>query len=123
MGYSQRIGEAAETTALKYLQDRQLKLVAKNFHCRHGEIDLIMLKKFELIFVEVRLRHNNDYGGSLASVTPTKQQRLIRTAMYFLSHHDEYNKHNCRFDVIGLYKERIDWIPHAFDVDLQDNFL
>ncbi len=123
MGYSQRTGQAAEAAALKYLQDHGLKLITKNFRCRCGEIDLIMLKKSELIFVEVRLRHNNSYGGSLASVTTNKQQRLIRTAKYFLSHHNEYRNHDCRFDVIGLYKECIEWITHAFDVDLQDSFL
>ncbi len=73
-------GEDAETACYSYLKLKGLKLVEKNFSCRFGEIDIVMLDNKTLVFVEVRFRKNNLFGGGLESITATKQQKLRKTA-------------------------------------------
>lgn len=95
-------GRHAEQACCEYLQQQGLKLLQKNFHGRHGEIDLIMLDKKILVFVEVRYRKNNAYGGALASITATKQKHIVATAELFLQQHPNYK--NVRIDVVGMSK-------------------
>ncbi len=116
MGYTQRIGSLAEQKALKFLRKKGMRLFKKNFRCKRGEIDLIMQDKSVLVFVEVRYRRRQDYGGSILSITPLKQQRIIRTAQYYLFQHQHFYHWPCRFDVIGLDQNKLTWIPQAFDV-------
>lgn len=109
-------GAQGEKRALKFLRRQQLSLLEKNFHCRYGEVDLIMQsQEQEIIFVEVRLRKNNDYGGAAASVTQSKQQKIIRTAQTYLQQH-QLQQRPCRFDVVAICQgtQDIDWIQHAF---------
>lgn len=106
-------GSAAEQAACQFLQQQGLTLVTRNFRCRQGELDLVMLDRQVLVFVEVRLRNNPRFGGALASVTARKQQRLIRAAQYFLSQYPEPRA--CRFDVVGFDGESQPvWIADAF---------
>ncbi|WP_299178110.1 YraN family protein [uncultured Neptuniibacter sp.] len=97
----QQIGKDAEKYAEQFLKERRLKIIARNFSCRLGEIDLIMLDKNTLVFVEVRLRRNRNYGGAARSVTPSKQLKIIKTAQLFLQKNPQYNNNSCRFDVIA----------------------
>jgi uncharacterized protein (TIGR00252 family) len=69
-------GDAAEQAALDYLREHGLKLIARNYSCRGGEIDLVMLERNVLTLVEVRLRGDARFGGAAASVTARKQQRI-----------------------------------------------
>jgi len=115
-------GKDAEIACYKYLKTKGLKLVEKNFNCRHGEIDLIMLDKKTLVFVEVRFRKNNAFGGGLESITPAKQIKLRKTAELYLQHHNDYK--NARFDVVSMSKNTqtnskkqpytFEWINNAF---------
>jgi len=114
-------GEDAEAACCAYLKSQGLKLVEKNFSCRHGEIDIIMLDKKTLIFVEVRFRKNNLFGGGLESITTAKQRKLRMTAELFLQQNTRYE--NARFDVVSMSKNnqtsdkqqyRFDWITDAF---------
>lgn len=115
-------GEDAEFACCNYLKSQGLKLVLKNFSCRFGEIDIIMLDKQTLVFVEVRFRKNNDYGGGLESITFVKQQKLRRTAELFLQQNDQFK--NARFDVVSMSKNTqtkhekqrytYDWVTDAF---------
>jgi putative endonuclease len=115
-------GKDAEAACCSYLESRGLKLVIKNFSCRFGEIDLIMLDKKVLVFVEVRFRKNNNYGGGLESVTPAKQHKLRSTAELFLQQNIQYK--NARFDVVSMSKNTqtkdcsqqyiYDWVTDAF---------
>lgn len=123
MGKTQQAGNLAEQRALDYLIEQRLQLVERNFRCQQGEIDLIMRDKQTLVFVEVRFRGYEHYGGSLSSVTPTKQRRLIQAAKFFLFTHEDFNKSPCRFDVIGISARQFEWIQHAFDVPLWNTFL
>lgn len=113
-------GILAEQLAEKWLRKHSsLRLVERNYRCRMGELDLIMEDEHCLVFVEVRFRSNLAFGGPLASVTPTKQKRLIQAAQDFLVHHPRYTDCHCRFDVIGLTgslrQPTYEWVQGAFD--------
>lgn len=108
-------GSDAEQLAASYLQRRHLVLVAQNYRCRFGEIDLIMRDGATLVFIEVRMRATGQFGGAAASITPAKQAKLIRTARHYLSEID--NEPPCRFDAIllsGDDGQEIEWIRDAF---------
>lgn len=79
---SQRKGLHYEKLALKYLKKQGLKFSGKNYHCRLGEIDLIMLDHEGIVFIEVRYRANSNYGSGLDTVTRSKQQKLRLTAQH-----------------------------------------
>ena len=107
-------GSTAEEQAQRYLSLQGLTPVARNYRCKAGEIDLIMQSGGVLVFIEVRLRRSNAFGGALASVDARKQQRLIRTARHYLQHSRWPGP--CRFDVVGMDGlGGIDWIQNAFD--------
>ncbi len=101
-------GRQAEDRALVYLQQQGLRLVARNYRCRLGEIDLIMQDSALLIFVEVRQRTGSRYGGAAASVSSVKQQRLWRTAEHFLLRF----RHPpvCRFDLVAIDGNALTWL-------------
>lgn len=117
---TKKIGDDAERIAERFLIRHNLKLVARNYRCRYGEIDLIMRHDETLTFVEVRLRKSlrgtADFGGALASITSLKQAKIIATAQHYLAG----MKHQppCRFDVVllnGLNVQDVEWIKSAFD--------
>ena len=111
----QLLGQAAENAACVYLQAQGLILLNRNFHARQGEIDLVMLEKDTLVFVEVRFRSLSHFGDAATSVTRAKQQKIIATARYFLHHHPKYQSLAARFDVVAIQPQgqqwHIDWIP------------
>ncbi len=74
------LGQQYEQLALQYLQQQGLKLVQQNFHCKTGEIDLVMREGATLVFVEVKYRASSAFGGALAAVSFSKQQKLLRTS-------------------------------------------
>lgn len=94
------IGAAAETAAELWLQKQGLTTIARNWRCKLGEIDRVMLDGKTLVFVEVRCRSRTDFGGAAASITRTKQHRLQHTAELFLLQHPQFQRHACRFDVM-----------------------
>lgn len=108
-------GNKAETQACAYLQAKGLKLITKNFSTKSGEIDLIMDDNDTLVFIEVRYRKNTDFGGAAASVTPKKQQRIIKAALAYQQHSAPQSA--MRFDVIAIEgsEMKIEWIKSAFD--------
>lgn len=109
----QIVGEAAEDRALQYLQQQGLSLVERNFRCKGGEIDLVMQERNTLVFVEVRKRADNRYGGAAASVTARKQARLIIAAHIFLQRYRMPPP--CRFDVMAMDGEAMNWLRNAID--------
>ena len=111
-----QLGGQAEQLAAAYLNQQGLKLVTSNYQCRFGEIDLVMREGKTLVFVEVRLRSNADFGGAAMSITTSKQQRLARTAEHYLQ---QYGESACRFDAILMSEMdmgNIEWIKNAFEV-------
>jgi putative endonuclease len=114
MRQAKTLGNAAEALVADYLQRRGLRLLERNYSCRLGEIDLILADGPDLVFAEVRLRRNRDYGGAAGSITAAKRQRILGAARHYLSGKPE---RPCRFDVVlldALDPGRIEWIKDAF---------
>ncbi len=112
----QTIGGKAEKIAEQYLLNQGLKRQTKNFHCRFGEIDLIMQEKDTLVFIEVRCRKENAQVSASESISFEKIKKIRKTAKHYLLGFDIMPE--CRFDVVAVtycVKEyRIDWIKNAF---------
>lgn len=118
-----RRGDKGERQAERWLAERGLKLIERNYQCRAGEIDLVMLDPNPsdtevLAFVEVRLRGPGARVDSIDSIDERKQRRLITAARHFLMTYPQWQEHACRFDVIGIdgKDDRIRWIPGAFEL-------
>lgn len=109
-------GALAEQWAAHYLTRQGLKLIEQNYRGRFGEIDLIMQDGTTLVFVEVRLRKNADFGGAVASIDTRKQQRIIRTSQQYISKFAHAPA--CRFDAVLLEDvlgKNVQWLKNAFD--------
>ena len=91
-----------------------LRPVDRNFQCRLGEIDLIMMDGKCLVFTEVRYRSRNRITTASATVDIHKQRKLIRTAAFYIASRSRYSTSVIRFDVIAIDGEAIEWIPDAF---------
>ena len=78
-------GKRAEQLAKAYLQTRGLEFIQANYHCRMGELDLVMREADSLVFVEVRLRRSTAYGSAAESVTRSKQDKLWQAALHFMA--------------------------------------
>lgn len=112
-------GDEFEQRACSELERAGLRLLARNYHTRRGELDLIMRDGDTIVFVEVRYRRNAGHGDAATSVTPTKQARLILAAQQWLSAHPEHARRTCRFDVVSYdgpaAAARHAWLRSAFD--------
>ena len=114
------VGDAAEARALAHLQARGLALVRRNYRvargprARGGEVDLILREPDgTLVFVEVRARRGASHGGAAASVGVFKQRSLVLAASHFLLAYAVPPP--CRFDVVAIDGERIEWLRGAFE--------
>jgi putative endonuclease len=119
-------GNAIESAARDYLVQAGLRTVAANANYRHGELDLVMLDPAgrdggTLVFVEVRYRRSDAFGGGAASIDAGKRRRIIRAAQSFLVTHRQYAHCACRFDVIEASGDAdaadLRWIKDAFRAD------
>jgi len=112
------LGDALEKQTVDYLKQRAVTILECNYLCKMGEIDIIAQDKQDLVFIEVRYRKNDHYGGALASVNIKKQRRLIRTASHYMQKCQNTNKTASRFDVIAisgnLNQLEFNWIKAAF---------
>lgn len=116
-GTKENAGAQAEVRAEAYLVTQGLVKRAKNYRCKLGEIDLIMLQQDTLVFIEVRLRSHSQFANAAESVTIGKQRKIIKTAQYYLQQHQLTDKVNCRFDVIAFSDNGDpEWIKNAFSV-------
>ena len=119
MSDSQSSGRFAEDLALHHLCSDGLRLLERNWSCRSGELDLVMLDGDTVVFVEVRYRRHVAWGGALESVDRRKQHKLIKTAQLFLQKESRWASRPCRFDVVAISATgnngAINWIRNAFD--------
>jgi len=99
---TRELGKQAEDFAAALLIDNGLKLLEQNVNFRVGEIDLIMQDKEILVFVEVRRRKYQKYGGALGSITASKQKKLTRAALCYLQNKKLMDKVPCRFDLVAV---------------------
>ena len=113
-------GEEFENQAASLLEENGLRLLARNFRGKTGEIDIIAQDGIQVVFVEVRARSNPLFESAAGSVNLRKQQRVVRTAQLFLQRHPHWASMPCRFDVIAFEppqsgtRPRIRWIRGAF---------
>jgi len=116
---AREIGIHWEEAAFAHLRTGGLTLVARNFHCRFGEIDLILRDGDTIVFAEVRYRNANAHGDGIASVGAAKRGKLVRTAQTWLQQNPREASRPCRFDVIGCggtpSSPRFEWTRNAFD--------
>lgn len=111
--WRRRLGDRNEQQARAYLERQGLSLIAQNVRCKRGELDLVMRDQDTLVFVEVRYRASERFGGAAASVSTTKQARITAAAAYYLQRHPANLP--CRFDVVAIDGAgTINWIRHAF---------
>ena len=101
MGRSNLLGAWGEATAAEYMRKKRYEVVAAGYRCRFGEIDLIVKDRKYLVFVEVKLRKNNDFANAMEFVDRRKQDRIRVTASIYLSQNPTALQP--RFDVIEIY--------------------
>lgn len=107
-----------EQVAQSYIEKHGLTLLERNFTVKAGEIDLVMKEANTYVFVEVKYRQSNHYGGAIEAVGYKKQEKIRRSAAIFLQQKG-LNAYNtaCRFDVIainGSANPEITWLKNAF---------
>lgn len=109
-------GAEAERLAARWLEQRGLHIIQRNWSCRFGEIDLIARAGSTLVFIEVRCRSRLDFGGAAASITRSKRERLLLAARHYLATLDD--EPACRFDAL-VFEGGIDqppqWLQNIFD--------
>ena len=110
-----RAGADAEQVAADFLVAKGMHIVARNFRTRFGEIDLVARDGESLVFVEVRLRTNDYFGGAADSVDVPKRSGVVAAARSYLAR--MHPEPPCRFDVVTLDGDSPRWIRAAFDVD------
>ena len=109
-----RNGARAEDICARLLSAAGLRILARNWRCRLGELDLVADEAGTVVFAEVRLRHGAGFGGAAESITAAKRARIVAAARLFLAGRAEVP---CRFDVLlldALAPERVQWIRDAF---------
>lgn len=112
-------GARYEDVALDHLERAGLALIARNYSCRYGEIDLVMRERDIVVFVEVRYRRSREFGGGIDSVHAGKRAKLVRAARAFLADHPRLASAACRFDVLAIADAAgapsLDWRRNAFE--------
>lgn len=111
-----KIGQDNENAAAEYLKQQGYEILAQNFYTRMGEIDLIARDDEYLVFVEVKYRRSASAGYPEESVTRQKQQRIIRTARYYMLKNKITENTPCRFDVLAIEGTKIRLIKNAFGI-------
>lgn len=97
----QALGREGERLAELFLKNKGYKVVKRNYRCRGGEVDLIVLDRKVVVFVEVKTRTDHGFGSPLEAVEPRKQRRMILAAQLFL-HQKKLHERDARFDVVGI---------------------
>ena len=109
-------GREAERLAADFLARKGLRIVARNWRCRFGEIDLVARDGAMLIFVEVRLRTSANFGGAAESIDAAKRRKLVAAANLYLSARGADSP--CRFDAVLIEADgRLNWVRDAFRAD------
>lgn len=112
-------GQITEQYAQQYLSEQGLIFIEKNFHSRQGEIDLIMRDGDTYVFIEVKYRKNELFGGAIAAISLSKQKKIKHSVKFYL-HQAGLNEYNtpCRIDVVALVGDinqpQVTWLKNAF---------
>ncbi|UCE51582.1 MAG: YraN family protein [Desulfobacterales bacterium] len=115
----QIFGEKGESIAVRYLKKKGYKILEKNYRTKLGEIDIIAKDKDTIVFVEVKSRRSWQFGNPKGAVTPAKQRKISKVALYYLKTNDRSNA-KARFDVVTITatrdKSKIEIIKNAFEL-------
>jgi putative endonuclease len=113
-------GRRGEDLACRHLESQGLELLERNYRCRAGEIDLVMLEGRTLVLVEVRSRSSATHGGAASTVGSRKQRRFTLAARHLMLTRPQYRRLSARFDVVAIDPSpgggpaRLTWIRDAF---------
>lgn len=114
MSHTQESGNAGETQACDFLTAKGYKILARNYRCKTGEIDIIAQQKKFLVFIEVKTRASSHaFGGPVAAVTPAKQRKIALAATLYIKE-TALKFDSIRFDIISVLPQQIDHIENAF---------
>lgn len=108
-------GSQAEDRALQHLQQHGLRLLARNWRCKLGELDLVMQDGDTVAVVEVRSRARANHGAAAETVDWRKRRKLVRATRLWLARQPQFAEQPLRFDVVTLDAGRIEWRREAFD--------
>ena len=123
----QALGKEGETAARAYLQRRGVRILAENFRCPAGEIDLIGRERETLLFIEVKTRVSIAFGPPHLAVHRSKQRQIVRAAQWFLAER-RLGDVACRFDVMAVTypgkedRPQIEWLRNAFPAEGEQLF-
>lgn len=113
-GSTRQQGKEKEELAAAYLTGQGVRILCRNFCCKQGEIDLIGEDGEYLVFFEVKYRSGSSFGNPLWAVGMAKQQKICRTADYYRCVRAVPADTPVRYDVIGIWGERLEWLQNAF---------
>ena len=103
-------GRTGEELAAEFLSKQGIEIIERNYHTKFGEIDLIGFDKSTIIFIEVKLRNNDNFGTPVEAVTQTKLKRIYKSAQLYISENE--SNYDYRFDVIAISKDNINRCYH-----------
>ncbi len=115
--YKQETGRRGEDLASSFFIDKGFNIIEKNFRSGHmGEIDLIVRKENLIVFVEVKSRNTDRYGGALYSINKRKQMTIKKIAKIFINSNPSFDTKDFtyRFDLISVIKGKIEWQQDIF---------
>jgi putative endonuclease len=112
--YRRRVGQAGEDRAAAWYAAAGYEVVARNWRCRDGELDLVAIKGRTYVFCEVKTRRNDAFGVPASAVTATKQARIRRLAARWLAEEAPSRARLLRFDVVGILGGELEVIEGAF---------
>ncbi len=112
-------GSLAENQAAKLAEQAGYSIIAQQYTCRYGELDLVLCQASTLVFVEVKYRASNAFGGVLHSITPAKQRKLVQAALCYVAEHPHYANYHMRFDAMLFAgsQQQCQWLEAAFIMD------
>ncbi len=109
-----QVGGQFEQLAEDYLYKQGLTPLQRNYRCKNGELDLVMLDGRYLVFVEVKYRSTNKKGCPMEAVDARKRRRIRQAARYYLYSRHYPDETACRFDVVSILGNQVRWIRDAF---------
>jgi putative endonuclease len=118
MNWRKLLGQSGEAAGEKYLRRKGYRIVARNYHCKAGEIDLVALDGPVIVFVEVKTRSDDDVAAPQDAVNRGKRRHLINAARHFLRRTRSEHR-PARFDILAIVQPpegpaRIEHFDHAF---------
>jgi len=115
----QALGTEGERAAERFLRRKRYAILARNYRCPLGELDLVALDGETVVFVEVKTRQQEGFGAPLEAVDGRKQRQIAKAAQYFLTRH-RLEKRDARFDVVGVWRDgeqiTCELVKNAFEV-------